>query len=44
MFGNAKSVTWTKNWSEAREALESQYPDSAKVAVYPDGTIQYLAA
>ena len=44
MFGNAKSVTWTKNWSEARDALESQYPDGAKVAVYPDGTIQYLAA
>jgi len=44
MFGNAKSVTWTKSWSEAREALESQYPDGAKVAVYPDGTIQYLAA
>jgi len=44
MFGNAKSVTWAKNWSEARGALESQYPNGAKVAVYPDGTIQYVAA
>jgi len=44
MFGNAKSVTWAKNWSEARGVLESQYPNGAKVAVYPDGTIQYLPA
>jgi nickel-dependent lactate racemase len=43
MFGNAKSVTWAKNWGEAREALESQYPDGAKVAVYPDATTQYPA-
>ena len=43
MFGNAKSVIWAKNWAEAREALESQYPGGAKVAVYPDGTIQYPA-
>ena len=44
MFGNARSVTWAKNWSEARGVLESQYPNGAKVAVYPDGTIQYLPA
>jgi nickel-dependent lactate racemase len=44
MFSNAKAVTWAKNWSEARAALESQYPNGAKVAVYPDATIQYLGA
>jgi nickel-dependent lactate racemase len=44
MFGNAKSVTWAKNWSEVREVLDSQYPKGARAAVYPDGTIQYLAA
>jgi len=43
MFTNAKAVTWAKTWGEVRQALECQHPDGAKVAVYPDCTMQYLA-
>jgi hypothetical protein len=43
MFTNANAVTWAKTWGEARQALECQHPDGAKVAVYPDCTMQYLA-
>jgi nickel-dependent lactate racemase len=42
MFTNARAVTWAKDWSEARQALESLHPNGAKVVVYPDCTIQYL--
>lgn len=44
MFTSARTVTWTKNWADTRRALESQHPNGAKVAVYPDATIQYLSA
>lgn len=44
MFTSARTVTWARNWDEARQALESQHPNGAKVAVYPDATIQYLTA
>ncbi len=43
MFSNAKAVTWAKDWGEARKALECHHPNGAKVAVYPDATIQYVA-
>ena len=43
MFADPKAVTWTKTWGEARQALESQHPNGAKVAVYPDATVSYLA-
>jgi len=43
-FGDAQSVTWAKNWDEVMEELRASYPDGAKVAVYPDGTMQYLAS
>jgi len=35
-------ITWAKTWSEALEHLTKDYPGEAKVAVIPDGTIQYL--
>jgi len=43
MFGDAQSVIWAKNWGEVMDELRTSYPDGAKVAVYPDGTMQYLA-
>jgi nickel-dependent lactate racemase len=36
------SITWARTWSEALKYLTRDYPDKAKVAVIPDGTIQYL--
>ncbi|GAG34819.1 unnamed protein product, partial [marine sediment metagenome] len=36
------SITWAKTWSEALEYLTKDYPGEARVAVIPDGTIQYL--
>jgi nickel-dependent lactate racemase len=36
------SITWVRTWDEALEHLTKDYPGKAKVAVIPDGTIQYL--
>ena len=44
LFGDAQSVTWAKDWGEVMAELRASYPDGAKVAVYPDGTMQYLAS
>jgi nickel-dependent lactate racemase len=43
MFGDAQSVVWAKNWGEVMDELRTDHPDGARVAVYPDGTMQYLA-
>jgi len=43
LFGDAQSVIWAKNWAEVMDELRPSYPNGAKVAVYPDGTMQYLA-
>ena len=34
---------WVKTWAEVLEILKQDYPDGARAAVVPDGTIQYLA-
>ena len=44
MFSYASAVTWAKTWGEARQALEKNHPDGARVAVYPDCTTQYVPA
>jgi len=36
------SITWAKTWNEALGHLTRDYPGKAKIAVIPDGTIQYL--
>ena len=36
-------TVWVKKWSEAQAILEQDYPGPARVAVVPDGTIQYLS-
>jgi nickel-dependent lactate racemase len=43
LFGDAQTVTWAKNWDEVMDELRAGHPDGAKVAVYPDGTMSYLA-
>jgi nickel-dependent lactate racemase len=35
---------WVKTWDEVLEILRRDFPDKAKVAVVPDGTIQYLSS
>jgi len=42
MFGDYQSVVWAKNWGEVVQELRTDHPNGAKVAVYPDGTMQYL--
>ncbi len=37
-------LTWCKTWAEALDVLRQDYPYRAKVAVIPDGTIQYVPA
>jgi len=34
---------WTKSWLEVIDILKQDFPGVARVAVVPDGTIQYLA-
>ncbi|MDP2970348.1 MAG: hypothetical protein Q8P64_14245, partial [Deltaproteobacteria bacterium] len=41
-FGKVPSILWAKTWEEVLELLKAEWKDSAKVAVYPDGTIQYF--
>jgi nickel-dependent lactate racemase len=35
-------TVWVKTWSEAMDILNRDFPTGARVAVVPDGTIQYL--
>jgi hypothetical protein len=37
-----EQVTWAKSWRETIAMLQKDYPRGAKVAVIPDGTIQYF--
>lgn len=37
-------LTWCKTWPEALDILMQDYPRGARVAVIPDGTIQYVQA
>ncbi|MBM4454241.1 MAG: DUF2088 domain-containing protein [Chloroflexi bacterium] len=36
-------TVWAKTWPEVLETLKQDYPHGAKVAIVPDGTIQYLS-
>ncbi len=41
-FGQVSSLVWVKTWKEVLDLLKEEWRDKARVAVYPDGTIQYL--
>jgi len=41
-FGPDESVIWSKTWEEVLEQLIIDHPKGAKVAVIPDGTLQYF--
>ncbi len=41
-FGKIPSILWAKTWEEVSDLLKTEWGNKAKVAVYPDGTIQYL--
>jgi nickel-dependent lactate racemase len=43
-YGNVPSILWAKTWEEVLDLLKPAWGDKAKVAVYPDGTIQYFKA
>jgi ligand-binding sensor domain-containing protein len=43
-FGKIPSILWVKTWKEVLDLLTEEWGDKARVAVYPDGTIQYLRA
>jgi len=36
-------MIWVKKWEDALQLLRQDYPSDARVAVVPDGTIQYLS-
>lgn len=37
-------VNFTRSWPETLEQLKAAYPQKAKVAIVPDGTVQYFPA
>jgi len=37
-------AVWVKTWSEVMDVIKQDFPNGARVAVIPDGTIQYLSA
>ncbi len=41
-FGPDESVIWLKTWEDVLESLTVSHPGRAKVAVIPDGTVQYF--
>jgi lactate racemase len=41
-FGRGTPILWVRTWQETLDLLEAEWGDKASVAVYPDGTIQYL--
>jgi nickel-dependent lactate racemase len=41
-FGKIPSIHWVKTWEEVLDLLKTGWGEKANVAVYPDGTIQYL--
>jgi nickel-dependent lactate racemase len=41
-FGKIPSILWVKTWEEVLNLLKAEWGNKANVAVYPDGTIQYL--
>jgi nickel-dependent lactate racemase len=38
------NAVWVKTWSEVMDVIKQDFPNGARVAVIPDGTIQYLSA
>jgi len=41
---DGRSAIWAKDWGEVMGHLEALHPDGASVAVFPDGTAQYLVS
>lgn len=41
-FGPVEQIIWVKRWQEALIALQKAHGSGTKVAVIPDGTIQYF--
>ena len=41
-FGKVPSILWVKAWEEVLDLLKEEWKNTANVAVYPDGTIQYF--
>jgi len=42
LFTSADSVTVTRDWDSTLDLLEGEFPETASVAVIPDGTMQYF--
>ena len=41
-FGRTSSILWVKTWEEVLDLLTAEWGEKAKVAIYPDGTMQYF--
>ena len=42
LFASAESVTVARDWDGTLDLLEKEFPETASVAVIPDGTMQYF--
>ena len=41
-LASLESIVWASNWDEVLEKLRKTYGETAKVAIVPDATLQYL--
>ncbi|MCF8083633.1 MAG: lactate racemase domain-containing protein [Deltaproteobacteria bacterium] len=41
-FPAFETVYWADTWSQVKDILDTDYPEGCRVAVIPDGTIQYF--
>jgi len=41
-LASPESIVWAKTWDEVLEKLKKTYGETAKVAIVPDGTLQYI--
>ena len=41
-FANPEAITWTRNWKQTRDLLQSRFGPGTPVAVIPNATMQYF--
>jgi hypothetical protein len=41
-YGPDDSITWMKRWEEIIDIAKKSYGNGARIAMYPDATVQYF--
>ncbi len=43
-YGPEDSIIWMKHWEEVIDMVKKSYGNSARIAIYPDATVQYFGS